>query len=309
MSLMPTFSRRKRQAVGTNDIYQYEDMPQRLRVQLAHIFADSIGNYYGHEFSPSNPAKTWDFLNKTMCKELGKFGLSTPHEMDDKQQDLLNWFLNTGNVDDAIDALELCLRAINIIARRNNSVALGTAEMEPDEAIEEANARMREAGFGFRFESNELIRIDSEFIHSETVVPALRLLADPKYAAAESEFRAAHEAYRHGRHEDCLIGCAKAFESVLKVIAKERRWAVKETDTAKTLLDAAFSSNFLLPAVQQGFSSLRSLLESGVPTPRNKIAGHGAGTTMRSVPSRLASFQLHQTAAAILFLAATHKEV
>lgn len=306
MSLMPLFSRRKREATGMAEVYQYDAIPQRLRVQLVQIINDGIGKYYGHEYSGANPAGVWRFINKTMCRELGVFTLA--RNVDNKQEDFDAWLLNVQSVDDFIDGLELCLKAINTVVRDARHFDFQVADATPDKAIAEANARMKEAGFGYRFESNEIIRVDSEFIHSEAVVPALKLLGTSKYSTANQEFREAHEAYRQGRNEDCLIGCAKSFESVLKIIAKDRRWPVKETDTAKALLDGAFSAGFLSAEVQQGFNSLRSLLESGIPTPRNKSAGHGAGTKKRNVPDRLAAFQLHQTASAILFLAETHKE-
>lgn len=304
MTLLPLFSRRRRQQSGTVDVYQYETASPKLRAQLVHVIGEAIGDYRGHSYSSADPAPTWDFLHRTMCKELGVFTLG--HSPHDNQADFLNWLLNVENIDEFIDGIELSLKMINTFVRDRNPFSMGIAKTDPDEAIEEANARMGEAGFGYRFERNEFIRIDSEFLHSEAVVPTLRLLGDAKYAAANREFREAHTAYRHERYEDCLIGCAKAFESVLKIIAKERRWPVKETDGAKALLDAAYAAAFFAPEVQQGFSSLRSLLESGVPAPRNRSAGHGAGTAHRNVPRRLASFQLHQTAATILYLVECH---
>jgi hypothetical protein len=54
--------------------------------------------------------------------------------------------------------------------------------------------------------------------------------------------------------------------------------------------------------LQGEFKSLRALLESAVPTVRNQMGEHGAGTTPRAVPKELAAFQLHQAGAAIVFL-------
>lgn len=128
------------------------------------------------------------------------------------------------------------------------------------------------------------------------------LLSDPGYAAANQEFLSAHSAYRSGEYEDALTDCAKAFESVLKVIAHKKGWSVAGNASAKALLDAAFA-NGLVPAFLQGeFAGLRSILESGVPTVRNRSSAHGAGITPRTIPKHLAAFQLHQTAAAIVFL-------
>ncbi|MGN9527505.1 DUF7014 domain-containing protein [Escherichia coli] len=51
------------------------------------------------------------------------------------------------------------------------------------------------------------------------------------------------------------------------------------------------------------FSSIRILLESGIPTIRNKEGGHGQGAEITKVPEYLASYTLHLTATNLLFLA------
>lgn len=58
---------------------------------------------------------------------------------------------------------------------------------------------------------------------------------------------------------------------------------------------------------QSEFSGLRCVLESGVPTARNKLGGHGQGAQIVTVPGYLAAFVIHQTAAAIVFLVEAHK--
>jgi hypothetical protein len=67
-------------------------------------------------------------------------------------------------------------------------------------------------------------------------------------------------------------------------------------------LEIAFSNGLIPLHFQSQFGGLRSILESGIPTVRNKNAGHGAGTTPRTIPKYLAAFQLQQTAATILML-------
>lgn len=49
-------------------------------------------------------------------------------------------------------------------------------------------------------------------------------------------------------------------------------------------------------------SGLRSLLESGVPTVRNRLSGHGQGEKPTEVPNYVAAYVLHMTASAIVFL-------
>jgi hypothetical protein len=306
MALPDLFSRRMRAATGAADVYQYDDVPRKVRVQIVHVLRETIGSYFGNEYTNVDTKGTWDYIWKTTIKELGVFNL-TAGGYTDKSDDFTEWMISERNVHDYIDALELCLKLIDSYVRRTDFVLNRVAVLGPDEAIGEINARLREGGVGYQYEGGEIVRVDSQFIHAEMVVPALKLLTEKKYDSAEKEYREAHLAYREGRNEDSIVCAAKAFESVLKIIGNERSWAINTTDPAKKLLDAAFDAGFLTNLVQSGFTSLRSLLESGVPTPRNRSAGHGAGSSVRSVPAHLAAFVLHQTAAAIVFLEEQHR--
>jgi hypothetical protein len=307
MTLPPTFSRRKAEAIGSSDVYQYDDVPRKVRVQIVHVMNSTLGSYLGHQYSSVNPHTIWTLMYEHMIKELGVFTLDNQYTPD-KSEEFTRWMLKEQNLDAYLDGLEISLQAIDGWARRNNLVNLRIARTTPDRAIAEINARLREAQVGYQYVSGELIRVDSQLLHAETVVPALTLLGEAPFAAANTEFRQAHKAYREGRNEDAIIGAAKAFESVLKVIGEKRRWPVTENDTATKLLAAAFDAGFLTNLVQTGFTSLRSLLESGIPTPRNKTAGHGAGAVVRVVPEHMAAFVLYQTAAAILFLHAQDRQ-
>ena len=101
-------------------------------------------------------------------------------------------------------------------------------------------------------------------------------------------------------HADHIGG--NAFESVIKVIAAQKGWDdVLSTDPAFKLIDALYRHELIPSWMQEQMKGLKSTLQ-GVPTVRNKEASHGAGETPRQVSKELAAYQLHQTAAAILFL-------
>jgi len=173
----------------------------------------------------------------------------------------------------------------------------------PANVIAEFNARLLEAAVGYQYICGEIIRIDSQHLHSEVVLPVLQLLRDPRFESANSEYRSAHQAYRHGELEDCLVDCGKALESVLKIIGRKRGWKFNDTDQASKLIQAAVDANFLAAYSKTALNHLKGLIESSTPTLRNKMAAHGAGASPRVIPEHLAAFQLHQTAAVILYLA------
>ncbi|MDT5270649.1 MAG: hypothetical protein QOH49_2835, partial [Acidobacteriota bacterium] len=106
-----------------------------------------------------------------------------------------------------------------------------------------------------------------------------------------------------------LNECLKAFESTMKVICHKRGWAYNQNDTAKKLIETCFVNGLVPGYLQSQFTALKSVLESGIPTVRNKLGGHGQGAQPAAVPSYLASYTLHLTATTILLLVQAEKEL
>jgi len=304
MTLPQIYSRRKRQAeaAGSVDVYQYETIPPKLRVQVVQILRDAIGPYFFRS-SKAAGAGVYDLLVRQMRRELGVHALMPNRHGWNASDELFAWMESGTSLDAWLDATEMALKRVDEHVRENQYHFSGIVQSHPDQAIAEFNARALEAGFGFQFTSGEIVRIDSLHLHREVVVPALTLLAEKRFEAANAEYRSAHHAYRHGEYEDCLVDCGKAFESVLKVIGAKRGWTFKETDPASRLIQAAVDAGFLPAFSQAALNHLKGLIESSTPTLRNKMGGHGAGEKPREVHQHLAAFQLHQTAAVILFLA------
>jgi DNA gyrase/topoisomerase IV subunit B len=100
------------------------------------------------------------------------------------------------------------------------------------------------------------------------------------------------------KNEQAMEECLKAFESTMKIICDKRGWTYDPRAAAKELVNG-----LIPPYWQSHFSGLRSVLESAISTPRNKQAGHGAGSNPPpDFPDELVSYVLHMTAATILFL-------
>lgn len=299
MALLDTFSRRKRASSGqATDVYVYDTMPEKVRVQIVLLLQEAIGAY-GHSGSPV--AGVWNELVRRMRQEKGVFRLC-PGFINSPEEEFSKWLLSEADLDTFIDGLELACQIINTYIRENEWQFRDYRVIDPDEAITTINARMLEASIGYQFVSGEIIQLNNTFMHAEVVVPVLSLLNDKRFASADTEFKMAHELFRKGKYELCLVECCKSLESVLKVIGTARKWPITTNDPPKKLIDAAYGANFIEPHMQTAFTALRSLLESGVPVVRNKQGGHGAGIITRVIPQHLAAFQLHQTAAAILFL-------
>ena len=167
---------------------------------------------------------------------------------------------------------------------------------------EELNERFKQHNVGYQFLEGEIIRVDSTFLHSEIVKPVLNLLNREQFKGVQQEFLNAFEHHRHGRNKEALNECLKSFESAMKVICDIRGWPYKPTDTAKNLIEICLNNKLIPEFWQQNFTSLRSLLESSIPTGRNKLSGHGQGSEQVSVPDYLVTYMLHMTGSTLLFL-------
>jgi len=309
VSVFEIFSKRQKKVRGdVPDVYTYDKIPDPLKVQIIHIWRDTIGNEgdYRNEYVSTQAA--YRFIVETLCREYGLFVL--PGRKDYAVRiyllELANFLLQEQDPEKALDAIELSFVCIDRMTRVLGYLRRSDASELADAAILELNARFREHGIGYQFDG-KIIRIDSELLHSEAVKPALALLRAPEYAGAQAEFLTVHEHYRHGRTKEALADCLKAMESVMKAICARRGWKHDPNATARALLQTVFDNGLVPSFWNQHFSALRSTLESGVPTARNRLGGHGQGTQLVEAPDYLAAYVLHITASAIVFLSSAEK--
>ena len=148
------------------------------------------------------------------------------------------------------------------------------SRISPDELIAQLNYWFRRRGVGYQYESGQIIRVDSEFIHSEVVKPALSMLSNPMYKGANDEFLKAHEHYRNGRHKECMNECLKAFESCIKSICDARGWNHGNQNGIR-LIKIVLNKGLIPPFMESHFTALRKALEDGALTPRNQRSGTG----------------------------------
>lgn len=297
MALFPNFRRRKLEAKQTaQDVFVHDQIPSNVRVQLQMVMASTLEAVCNYNNPPQN---VFAQIVSDMREEKGTYSLVGLSYNVPSQQEFEGWFSKENSIDYLLSAIEhwwLYASWVNDqdYKRKSKELEAGAARL---------NARLLEAGIGYELVDGQIIEKSSEFIHQEAVLPALHVLAQSRFANANSEFREAFEAYKSNEYEDCLTDCLKAFESVMKVIAADKGWGLADNATAKPLIAALFDNKYVPSYMQSQFAGLRTMLESSVPTTRNKVGGHGKGVEVRVVPKSLAAFQLHQTAAIIVFLA------
>ena len=295
MGVYDLFSKRQKRLRGeVSDTYQYDAVPDKLRVQFYHICKDALtddGRFEGEAISSA--------IKNVICREYGLRDM--PNQFDQNETTVLFDFLySSKDTEQVLDIIELYARFIDLGIREEK----WNSRLSPDGAIIELNDRFKENRFGYQYESGQIIRLDSQFIHSELVKPALQILTDKIYKGANEEFLSAHGHYRKGRYKECIVDCLKSFESTMKSICDKRGWSYDpKKDTASKLIEILFKKKLVPDYMQSHFTSLRSTLESGVPAVRNKTSGHGQGAIPKPVPDYIAAYALHLTATTILFLA------
>jgi len=312
MGILETFSKRKKrlEQAGTQDVYQYDSIPVPFRIQVIHIWRSALGAYFestGYSSGPESPANNlWRGIHDAIARENGVFVLG---DSGSRPNVRCEQYLMTADVLGALDIIELSFRVIDQGVRDMYPHVLQDARITQgaDDAIEELNARFLERCLGYQYLDGIIVRLDSQFSHSEIVKPALSLLNESGFDGPTEEFMRAFEHYRNGLHKEAMSEALKAFESTMKAICSARKWPYPANATAKPLSDILFKNGLIPPDLESHFAGLRSAMESGLPTISNKTSRHGQGLTPVSIPSHFASYALHLAASNIVFLVQAHK--
>ena len=291
-----TYSERKREAERSeSDVYEYEEIPGPLRKQVKRIFKRVMGDDTQYQ----EVRERWSSLRGRIALSLGRDRLAetsdilahTSNPTNNPLRDCEMFLDREQNVENWLDLVELGALMID-----KNTLA------GSEEALEDLNYYFRLAGFGYQYESGQIIRVDNQFIHAEVVKPALHLLSDQRFKGAEKEFLQAHKHYRSGESKDCIVNAGKAFESTLKIICDLKKWKYEENAVASDLIKKVFNKSLLPDYLRESFSPLVQILKSGLPKIRNQDGGHGQGSEVRQPPTDLAAYALHLAAVNIRLL-------
>lgn len=293
--IFDVFSKRAKRESGAVDVYQYERIPDEVKAQIILLFKRCLGD--GSDYTTSQ--QVYQMIVNVLREEYGCFHLFPERKSLFGLDELAYFFFSEKDIGKCLDFVELAMRSIDAGNRDSGAST-------PEEVAETLNTRLREGGVGYQYESGHIIKVDNQFVHAEVVKPALALMHDRRYKGPNEEFTNAHRYYREGDYKACLNECLKSFESVMKVICKERRLA-GDGETATKLISRLLEGGVIPTDLQTQFNALRTVLESGIPTMRNKRSAHGQGDSIVNVPEYVAAFALHQTASTIIFLARAHQ--
>lgn len=297
VGIYETFSKRlkRRERAGQPDIYQYDDLPGVLRVQVFHILRGMLGHY----------PNLWDKIHGQLTREMGVLHLGD-NARNPSDTNCVH-LLQHGPTLEVLDLIELSFLVVSDLRNLTSHSQYWSPEQSPEEAVDELNYRFREHGVGYQFEGGEIVRVDSQYVHAEAVKPAISLLNTSGFSGASDEFLKAHEHYRKGRFVEATNEALKAFESTMKAICDKNGWTYRESDAAKALIKTVLDRGLVPKYMETHLSGLRSTLEAGLPTVRNKNSGHGQGLLSKKVPDYFAGYALHLAASNIVFLVEAHE--
>ncbi len=286
-------------------------LPDAFRKQVIYILISTLGAYddrysfvTSHLSEPSANQR-WKTLFTRFAEEIGEFQLGDARNNPYAQ---CSQYLLTAPTKDVLDFIDFAFRYIDSDLRWDPEYSFqmpggGFQYSRLDEAIEKLNQRFEEHRIGYQFQNGQLIKRTDQYVHEEVVLPALTLLSDPQFRGAQDEFLNAHRHYREQRYKEAVADALKAFESTMKSILDERGWQYdRERHPAHRLVQILFEHHLIPSMLESQFTQLRGLLETGLPTVRNRTSGHGQGAAPIVVPKFVAEYALHLAAANIVFL-------
>ncbi|KPB55834.1 hypothetical protein NLO74_09285 [Pseudomonas tremae] len=306
MAIIDLYSKRQdRERNGLNDVYTYDEFSSKFRIQLSMMIEELLGGIED-VYRGGKPRDAYEGLVKILRKEYGLSHLvSTARSFTPDYFSEIHDFLSVEvDVGKVLDAVEVAYKLGNRFARHSSYrlAQRDDSDDHVDACIEELNGRFKEAGYGYAFVEDNILRVDSEFLHSEVVKPAIHFLNFEGFKAARNEFLGGYGHYRHQRYKEALADAGKSFESTMKIICGLNGWTFKPTDGANKLIQVLVDKEFLPSIHQAHLSGIHTVLSAGIPTLRNKWGSHGDGDTISEVHPDVVAYGLHLTASAIVFL-------
>ena len=136
MKIYELFSKRQKRLRGeVPDVYQYETIPQELRVQVVHIWRDVLGEIERGSFGDLWGAayEVYQDIHDALCREYGIFALGEEKNLFER---VGNFLLKEEDMEKTLDVIELSFLYIDRVVRNQPNIYL-RPKISPDEAINE----------------------------------------------------------------------------------------------------------------------------------------------------------------------------
>ena len=297
------FSQRLKEQNGEiSDVYTYYDFPESFRNQFLHIVGDVFSQDNFQRYFMFNRYHEIDLWNSVCCafaREKGLKAIYSNNNLTQNNETAYKYYVDKATNEDFLDIMDFTIN--NCFSKDLLSEYMDARII--DNAIEELNYRFKQHMLGYEVIGGNLIVKSNEHIHQNIVKPAISLLHNEQFSGAEEEFFKAFDCYKQQNNKDAIINLAKSFESVLKVICKEMNYSFDDKkDTAKDLLKILKDNNYYPSYLENHLTGVRTTLESGLPTVRNKLVAHGQGSDIVKIPNEYVEYAINLVSTNIVFL-------
>ncbi len=302
------------------DWYEYDDIPQTLRQQIYYLMERTFGdigdgelNHYWLDRDPYYKMR-WNHLERSL---LEYYGIPTLADGFDSLERVKNFLLSSG-VHDFLKVVVAFVGMVREITYHPGCVISSDSHYLQKVQFEYAYNGVHKIftihRIGYKIIENaeaewgfQAVRIDSEYLHEETVKKAVTLLHTMSFPGPLKEFEKALEYNTKGDYENAILWANRAFESTIKAILGELSIPFDANkDRASVLIDK-LTDAILLPSLADLLPIMRENLK-GLPKLRNKLGGHGWGITPRGGQQNYAQFALHLSGSFIVFIIEMYKE-
>ena len=276
----------------------------KVRNQMLHVFRSAtrpLSRDHGHA-AMIGVRKEWDAERGVLDQYLG--ARSANNLLDHTAKEF-----QAAGQDESRDFIEFMCIYINTTMRRG--LSSGSSTFFIDKALEDFNARLREARLAYRFEPqlNQLVNIGTEQTHEAIVRPALNLLAQAGFEVALSEFGKAFDHLGGGSWKDSITAAGRAFEATMKAICTARGWAFEAEAPAGRLVTVCMNNGLLPRELSKNVEAYVAMLKAGVPEVRNEAGAHGSAPHDEPATETLARYAINQSAASVLLLLERHRDL
>ena len=298
------YSRRREEEQEKNDYLLYDHMPIEFR-RSVFIILEEI--YSKLSFT----------LYRELAHELRKYtGKNLLSNNNQPYRDIEGFFLKDNqNIENVFDTMEF---SFQIIIKHIETGEYGSIRnLKKEQAkqyfikkIEEINDFFSRYHLGYEInrENFHIIRKDTEFLHKEVIKQTITLLRNQRFEGPLNEFNQALDHYLKKEYQDAILDANKAFESTMKSILSINAINFPENINANALIQKLKENDFLMPYLENFTNNLRSMLESSIPTIRNRESGHGSGIDPKKIEKSYAQLGLHLSGSFIVFLIERHYE-
>lgn len=215
-----------------------------------------------------------------------------------------------------LDYFEICIKDVAIEKKekyntliKNHTPSLYDEEKyKKYEGLEERfvnrlNELFQHNNLGYSVVNGIIATKKSDFLHVEAVCKPLTLLINEEFNGPLEEFKKAIEEYTHEKYEDTIIDACKSFESTMKAVLDKFKVRFNHDKANASELIQLLKTNKIFDSFQiYNVERLSEILLSGLPTVRNKKAGHGDGKDKKNVERSYASFAINLAGSNIVFI-------